>query len=568
MDMERVISQVPLEIRTASWFEVLSEYLEQQLKNLEDKDQLIEKQAHLIQQQAEQIATLKITLQDLKDEIARMKKLPKRPKFRPAGGDPQSRRGKPDSPSINASVSASHTITPKKISEEIKIAAVGVPTGSRFKGYQDYVVQELGIIVKDIKYRLEVWQAPDGKIIRGVLPKNLIGSHFGSELRAFVHHLYASSMTEPELFNFLTGFGIKVSKGQVHKLLMDEVERYYDVSKGILAAGLETAPYIRVDDTGAKHQHKSGYCTHVGGEYFAYFKTTFSKSRSNFLQILLQEKEGYCVNEAFIRHLGYSICKNNEKLLDSFKVYLGKQYDTVEEMAGLLDDLNIKNKALRAECIEAGLIGFISKTRIRPDQVLLSDRAGQFAILDHAACWVHMERPLRTVITSTDSAENALNQIRDMIWKLYAKVKIASTSPAKGEEALRQRTEINQMYDELIKMKTSSLVINTVIESFASYRAELLKALDHPELPLHNNASENDIRGMVKIRNVSGSTKSEDGRMYRDALMTIKKTCLRLGVSFSSYMKAWFNGEPIDLALMIRNKYQAHISGLDLKVSG
>ena len=549
MNRKKVISQTPLKIPNASG--ELLVYIKKLHKSLAEKDQLI-------QSQAEQIDTLKVTVRELQDEIARMKRLPKRPKFREAGGDPKSRKGTPRSVGSTACVSAP-TIAPSKISEEIKIAAENVPEGSRFKGYKDYTVQELSITAKDVKYRLEVWQTPEGKTIRGVLPKGIAGNHFGPELRSFVHNLYASGVTEPEILNFLTGLGVKISTGQVHNILMDEACKYSDVSKGILKAGLETAPYVRVDDTGAKHKYKSGYCTHVGGQYFSYFKTTFSKARANFLEILLQDKKGYCINEAFMHHLGYSRYKDKAKLRGLFKTYLGKQY-TMEEMQNLLNALLLKGKAVRADCMEAGLIGFIAQEIIRTEQVLLSDRAGQFAILNHAACWVHMERPLRKVKTSTVGAEKALNQIRDLIWKLYEKVKIASTASADAKTTLRRRRKIGKMYDELIKIKTPSAIINTVVESFANYRSELLKALDYPELPLHNNASENDIRAMVKVRNVSGSTKSEEGRMYRDALMTIKKTCARLGVSFASYMQAWFKGEPIDLALMIRNKYQDAIT--------
>ena len=51
-------------------------------------------------------------------------------------------------------------------------------------------------------------------------------------------------------------------------------------------AGLAQSTYIHVDDTGARHQGKNGYCTHIGNELFAYFASTNSKSRVNFLGLL------------------------------------------------------------------------------------------------------------------------------------------------------------------------------------------------------------------------------------------------------------------------------------------
>ncbi|NGX61767.1 MAG: hypothetical protein K940chlam9_01256 [Chlamydiae bacterium] len=83
-------------------------------------------------------------------------------------------------------------------------------------------------------------------------------------------------MTQPTILGFLTGIGVEISSGQVNHILLDEAEKFSEVSEKILEAGLNEAPYVWTDDTGARHQHKNGYCTHIGGEFFAYYKTTFS----------------------------------------------------------------------------------------------------------------------------------------------------------------------------------------------------------------------------------------------------------------------------------------------------
>ena len=67
-----------------------------------------------------------------------------------------------------------------------------MPKGSRFKGYSAYAVQELTLTPKDVIYKLEVWQARDGSVIRAVLPPEVEGTHFGVDLRALIHGLYAS----------------------------------------------------------------------------------------------------------------------------------------------------------------------------------------------------------------------------------------------------------------------------------------------------------------------------------------------------------------------------------------
>ena len=136
----------------------------------------------------------------------------------------------------------------------------------------------------------------------------------------------------------------------------------------------------------------------------------------------------------------------------------------------------------------------------------------QFTIFNHAACWVHMERPLRKLKVTSRKAEKELAQVREAIWTLYDKVKEASRTQSNKEE-------VQDLYDELISMRSISPEENKVIASFAENREEMLKALDHPGLPLHNNDSERDIRGVAKRRNISGSTKSEEGKAFRNILV-------------------------------------------------
>lgn len=57
-----------------------------------------------------------------------------------------------------------------------------------------------------------------------------------------------------------------------------------------------------------------------------------------------------------------------------------------------------------------------------------------------------------------------------------------------------------------------------------------------PDVPLHTNGSETDIRDYVKKRKVSGGTRSDPGRQCRDTFASLKKTCRKPGVSFCQYL--------------------------------
>jgi hypothetical protein len=61
-------------------------------------------------------------------------------------------------------------------------------------------------------------------------------------------------------------------------------------------------------------------------------------------------------------------------------------------------------------------------------------------------------------------------------------------------------------------------------------------ALERPEIPLHANGSENDIRCQVTKRKLSGGIRSDAGRDCRDAFLGLAKTCAKLGISFWDYL--------------------------------
>jgi hypothetical protein len=105
-----------------------------------------------------------------------------------------------------------------------------------------------------------------------------------------------SSVTQPLLCEQLREWGIEISSGQMNALLQEGKERFHSEKDGLLSTGLALSAYVTVDDTGARHQGKNGYVTHIGNEYFAWFQSTRSKSRINFLELLRAGHSDYQIN--------------------------------------------------------------------------------------------------------------------------------------------------------------------------------------------------------------------------------------------------------------------------------
>lgn len=124
------------------------------------------------------------------------------------------------------------------------------------------------------------YQAPDGHYVSGQLPKDLEGRHFGNNLIAFVLYQYHHQhVTQPLLLQQLRDVGVEISSGCLSQFITQNLDIFHEEKAQLLPAGLSVSQYLHADDTGARHDGKTGYCTHIGNELFAWFGSTETKSR-------------------------------------------------------------------------------------------------------------------------------------------------------------------------------------------------------------------------------------------------------------------------------------------------
>jgi hypothetical protein len=473
-------------------------------------------------------AALKQALAELRAEVATLKGVKGRPKLKPSGMD---KATKPE-PAEKSRGSKARKVGRLTIHED-RIISADVPAGSRFKGYEDFLVQDLVLRPQVICLRRERWLTPDGQTVTAPMPAGIVG-HFGPELRRFVLFQYhQGQVTVPRLLVQLRAIGIAISKRQLVRLLNEGQRTFLDEAREVLRAGLAAASWISVDDTGARHQHRNGVCTQLGNDHFAAFATTASKSRLNFLEVLRAGYRDYVINAEALAYMRQRALAGT--VIASLAEHPERHFANRVAWLRHLDRLGITALAVTPDPVriatEGALWGSIKAHGLLPDTVILSDDAGQFALDQHALCWVHAERLVHKLGTFTDRQHAAQQLVRTLIWWFYADLKAYRREPDR-----RRRYELRARFDRIFRRRTGFATLDRLLARLHANKDELLVVLDRPEVPLHTNGSERDLRPQVVKRKISGGTRSDQGRDCRDAFLGLLLTCAKLGLSFWDYL--------------------------------
>jgi hypothetical protein len=523
----------------------------------EERTPLVEQLLGIIEQLAGQVQRQGEQIPQLKDQIAVLKGEKKRPKFK--ASKMEQRAGKEDkgrgSEGGRRPGSGKRRKTQQlEIHEERVIEpSEPIPQGSRFKGYRDFVVQDLVIRAHTIRYRLARWETPRGETLIGRLPESLAGRHFGPGLvRYILYQHHHCQVTQPLLWEQLREWGIDISAGQINELLLDDKERFHTEKDALLATGLACSGYVTVDDTGSRHQGKNGYVTHIGNDFFAWFKSTGSKSRINFLGLLRESHTDYWVNEPALAYMKQQ--RLAQAPLERLGAHHRQSFPDQEQWEAHLGRLGITRERHRRIATEGALLGSVLHHGVSPHLAIISDDAGQFDILRHGLCWVHAERLVHKLLPLNDDHRQDIDRVRGEIWSLYAELKAYQAQPRAESKA-----QLPTRFDAIFTQKTRFETLNQTLKRIYRNKSQLLLVLDRPEVPLHTNGSEGDIREYVKKNKVSGGTRSTLGRTCRDTFASLKKTCRKLGISFWDYLhdRVSHSNEIPSLAELVRQRAPA-----------
>ena len=422
-------------------------------------------------------------------------------------------------------------------SEICKLDKAQLPDDVVFKGYEPVIVQEILITTDNVKYMREKYYSPSQKkTYLGELPVGVKGE-FGPLTKTLVCTLkYSGNMSEPKIEEFLGDCGIFISQSTISRILTKDEIGFNKEKDEIFLAALTSTPYHQIDDTTVRVNGKTQYSQIFCNPYYTAFFTVPHKDRLTILDILLCGKERSYLfdSSAFDMLSEFNI---SQKIIGQI-MELKKDGEMSEnEMQEVLEKIypnRKKGKNNRKRIMEAGAIAaYHRQMEIPIIDILLSDDAPQFKKLtaEQALCWIHEGRHYNRLNPIVPLNVEILDAFKTRFWDYYEDLLKYKKNPI-PEKA----DTLSADFDLIFSTKTGYEDLDSRIEKTKNKKEALLSVLKHPELPLHNNASELAARVEKRRQDVSLQTKSKEGTDAKDAFLTVTQTAKKLGVNIYDYI--------------------------------
>ena len=456
--------------------------------------QTVELLLNLIEELNTKIKGLESENQRLRDENKRLK----------------GEQGKPDIKAQKKGLQGNHSSekerqTPKKHTKSSKNESIKIdreeileyplellPADAQFKGYEEVIVQDITLTTNNVLFRKQKYYSPSEGKTYLAELPNGYKGEFGPGIKALVVSLY---------------YGGNMTQGKLLEFLED-------IGISISAGHLSNRVL-----KGLQNQQELEFILNP---------LTFS------------------LLETFQLPIKW---KNSLKLLPQETVFNSTQFNT------LLDNYLPKlGSQQRIRVLEAAAIAYYHQQTDWPVvHTLVCDDAPQFKLLtdDLALCWVHEGRHYKKLSPLVACHQEALDKFLDDFWDYYRDLLAYRDSPSE-QTAEKLQFEFCQLfgtnsgYQQLDERKQLT----------AAKMSELLRVLEHPELPLHNNPAELAARTMVQRRNISYATQTTEGTKAWDTFMSLVATTRKLGISFFEYVRERISeaGKIPSLATIIREK--------------
>jgi len=508
-----------------------------QINNLDGARQAIMMLLNLVEELKQENQTLRTQVQQLRDEINRLKGEQGKPDIKPGkkkkgvNHSSEQERHRPKSWRKSSKVDKIQVDR----EEKLRVDRRKLPDDAQFKGYEPVIIQDIQLETDNVRFLKEKFYSPSQRqTYLAKLPAGYEGE-FGPGIRTLVLTLYyGGEMTEPKIVEFLQHLGLFISEGQVSNLLTKKKEQWHEEKEAIYRAGLASSSWQHIDDTGTRVNGENQHCHVVCNPLYTAYFTRPSKDRLTVISIL--------------QNLPELVCRLNENTTEWLELFATPQWArrviatwprgqklTQAQLDDLLQSqlarLNDQQQARVREA--AALTAYYQQTDVPIVPNLLSDDAPQFRHItpEQSLCWVHEGRHYKKLTPFVDYHRQLLEVFRQQFWQYYHDLQAYRSHPAP-----EQAVKLSQMFDDLFSQVTGYDELDQRIAKTKVKKDRLLKVLPHPEIPLHNNPAELAARRRVRKRDISFGPRTADGVAAWDTFMTLAATAKKLGVSFYAYV--------------------------------
>ena len=425
--------------------------------------------------------------------------------------------------------------------EVLKVDAVRLPADAEYKGCEAVVVQDLQLHPNNVRfYKEKYYSASQHKTYLAELPPGYAGQ-FGPGIKSLVVTLYFGVGTsEPKIREFLENMGVQISKGEVSNLLIQKQEGFHAESRAVYEAGLRSSPWQQTDHTETRVDGQNQHCQVVCNPVYSSYHTRPGKDRLTVLDVLRQGRQRiFRLNEEAFGYLEpVPLSKAAQKILPKWRSE--KVLDEaafVKRLDAALPNLNIQQRT--AILGAAAVAAYHAERGVPIVDTLVCDDAAEFNWLTRARmlCWVHDGRLYKKLEPIIARHRGQLQDFRKSYWEYYEQLLAYREKPT-----AQKRTQLEAQFDELFATHTGYYDLDQRIAKTRAKKTSLLRVLQHPELPLHNNASELAVRQRVRKRDVSFGPRTSLGVRAWDTFMTLADTVRKLKISFYAYIQDRISG--------------------------
>lgn len=491
----------------------------------------VEELSAKVKSQAEEI-------QRLRDENNRLKGEQGKPKIKP-DLEPNliSSEKERKAPKLHHKGSKLHKIVVNR-QEIISLDKTNLPSDAKFKGYKKVIVQDIALNTNNVCFLKEVFYSPS--LNKTYLAPNPTGfeGQFGPTIKALALTLYFDSgLTEPKLKGLFEQAGVFISTGQISNLLITHQQTFHQESREILKAGLSSSPWQHIDTTATRFNGVNQNCHVLCNPLYTFYCTLPHRDRLSTIDALRggATRVFRFNNDTLTLVPMMNVSANWQTKLKKLPFNQDLSEKEVDEF--IRDELVglalFKQKWVK-DCLAITAYHAGAESDLPIVRTLVCDDAGSFHRITEevALCWIHDGRLYKKLEPRLAYNRQLLEAFRGKYWKFYHELLAYRDNPD-PEEALR----LGAAFDKLFKTVTGYHDLDERITITMEKRPQLLLALKHPELPLHNNPAELGVRQRVRKRDISLQPRSVAGLLAWDTFQSLAATCRKLRSNFYEYVR-------------------------------